>query len=282
MRRVFEILIFVALVVLGDRLAGWGLARMVQQSQFRYSRLYNGEAEAKILLVGNSRGLSFFQPYIEEESGKTTFNLSYNAMPVDLAKGLVEDYLERYPAPEIALIDITICDRFNKELVAGFSPYYKYSNRLDRLVRFYDSKVWGASQVSHLFRYNSEVFQRALYYRNQSDEDWLLDRTISNELIAKATNPEYTFIIKYPPETIEVLKSLVEILDNRGVKVRLVINPYFPAFRNKMTNLDQLKREVEEKIGLPVFDYSLAVEGEENFGDLQHLNQKGSKRPTEV
>ena len=36
---------------------------------------------------------------------------------------LVQDYLERYPAPRVMLIDITSCDRINDELLAGFLPY---------------------------------------------------------------------------------------------------------------------------------------------------------------
>ena len=44
-----------------------------------------------------------------------------------------------------------------------------------------------------------------------------------------------------------------------------------------MTNLDQLKTEVEAKTGLLVHDYSRSVQGDDNFGDLQHLNQKGSR-----
>lgn len=277
MRRLMGILLFILLVLLGDRLVGRGLSKLLDKSQFRYSRLYKGKADAEILLIGNSRGLSFFQPYIEETSGKSTFNLSYNGLPVDLAKALTEDYLEKHQKPKVAIIDITICDRFNKELVAGFSPYISYSHRLDGLIKQNDTKVWVANRLSHLFRYNSEVFQRALFYLRKSDEDWLLNRTITDELIAKTTDPNYSFIIKYPPATLDEFKILVSNLQEAQVDVQLVINPYYPIFRERMTNLDQLKSEVENKTGLPVHDYSRAVQGDENFGDLQHLNKKGSR-----
>ena len=54
-----------ALVFAGDRLGGRLLQKQVDSSLFRYSRLYRGDAAADILLVGNSRGLTFYQPYIE-------------------------------------------------------------------------------------------------------------------------------------------------------------------------------------------------------------------------
>ena len=76
----------------GDRFFAFILKKGVQQSQFRYSRMYRGEAEASILLMGNSRGLGFYQPYIEEVTGEETFNLSYNGMTMDVAAALISDY----------------------------------------------------------------------------------------------------------------------------------------------------------------------------------------------
>ena len=37
-------------------------------------------------------------------------------------------------------------------------------------------KVWWGGKVSALFRYNNEIFQRALSHQNQTDAGWLLDR----------------------------------------------------------------------------------------------------------
>ena len=60
---------FLTLLLAGDRLGGLLLQRQVDASLFRYSRLYRGEAGADLLFVGNSRGLTFYQPFIEEKTG---------------------------------------------------------------------------------------------------------------------------------------------------------------------------------------------------------------------
>ncbi|MBK8428879.1 MAG: hypothetical protein IPL27_24315 [Lewinellaceae bacterium] len=133
---------FLIVLLAGDRTAGYLLQQQVAQSQFRYSRMYHGTAGADILLLGNSRGLTFYQPYIEEKTGLKTFNLSYNGLPMDVAKVLVQDYLERYPAPKRMLIDITGCDRTNDELMAGFLAYSGQSFRLDTLIHNKLEKVW--------------------------------------------------------------------------------------------------------------------------------------------
>jgi hypothetical protein len=278
-RRGRQLLWYLALLVLvlaGDRLGGYLLKGMVEQSQFRYSRLYNGSAGADILLVGNSRGLTFYQPYIEEVTGKKTYNLSYNGLPMDAARVLVEDYLDHYPAPQLMVIDITTCDRVNDELVAGFLPYADYSRRLDHLIHRKLPKVWWGGQVSWLFRYNNELFQRAFFHHRRTDADWMLDRVISPDLAAAAGRNSYDLEIH--PDLIGELKATVEAARARGVRVELVIGPYFPAFAPNVKNLDRLKSEVETATGLPVRDYRQALSDPAAFGDFMHPNRVGSMR----
>lgn len=256
----------------GDRLGGFILKKQVAHSQFRYSRLYHDGAAAEVLLVGNSRGLTFYQPYIESSSGRSSFNLSYNGMPIDLAKVLTQDYLDRYPAPKIMVVDITICDRLNDELAAAFLTYTQDSPRLDTFLKRKMPKVWWGGQVAKLTRYNNEVFQRALYYRNRSDEDWLLDRVIADKLASAVDEMRYGM----NPGLVQPLQALVAYAQAKGVAVHLVIGPYFPGFAQKIDRLDALKQAVEAATGLPVHDYRAALTDPSAFGDLQHPNKKGS------
>lgn len=272
MKKAFWYLLLLAVVFAGDRAGGYVLGNQALQSQFRYGRLYRGEAAASVLLLGNSRGLTFYQPYIEQITGKTTFNLSYNGLPMDAANALVLDYLDRYPAPGNLLIDITTCDRENDALIAGFLPYSSSSGRLDALIQRKLPKVWWGSKVSTLFRFNNELFQRALFYRNQSDKDWLLDRIIPAALAQQASANSYDLDIS--PYLMQQLKETVDAAQSKGVRVALVISPYFPGFPVK--NLDSLKQEAERATGLPVHDYRAALSDPSCFGDFMHPNKKGS------
>lgn len=259
----------------GDRVGGYFLQQQVAQSQFRYSRMYHGAAGADILLLGNSRGLTFYQPYIEEKTGLKTFNMSYNGLPMDVAKVLVQDYLERYPAPKQLLIDITSCDRRNDELMAGFLSYSGQSFRLDTLIHNKLEKVWWGGKISALFRYNNEIFQRALSHRNHTDADWLLDRVIAPKLAAEVAQHQYPLEIH--PYLLQQLKEICAGAQARGVEVRLVVGPYFPQFAQNVANLDALKRATEAATGLNVTDYSSALSDPTDFGDFMHPNIQGSK-----
>ncbi len=275
MKQILWYVAFLVVLFTGDRVAGYFLQQQVQQSQFRYSRMYRGEAAADILLLGNSRGLTFYQPYIEEKSGQRTFNLSYNGLPMDVAKVLVLDYLDRYPAPKRMLIDITACDRSNDELMAGFLIYTGQSFRMDTLIHQKLTKVWRGAQVFQLFRYNNEVFQRALSHRRKSDADWLLDRVIAPQLAAEVEQQAYPLDIH--PYLLQQLREICAAAQAKGVDVRLVISPYFPGFAQRVANLDALKTAAEAATGLPVADYRQALTAPDEFGDFMHPNKKGSQ-----
>ncbi|MGK0366306.1 MAG: hypothetical protein ACI85O_003379 [Saprospiraceae bacterium] len=288
MKNALWIFAVLAITFLGDRAIGYVMQKQADDSQFRYARLYDNRAEADILLVGNSRGLIFYQPYIEKVTKSKTFNLSYNGMPIDLANVLVQDYFDLYPAPEKMVIDITMCDRLNDQLMSGFKMYSPYSDKLSKLLRDKSDTAYNGAQFSHLFRYNSEIYQRNLFYQNKTDEDWLLDRVISDNMVSGAeTLEDYTIDFRPtqkindketdPEYVINQLVEMVKYAQAKGTEVELVINPYFPAFANKIVNITDLKKTVEAKTGLLVIDYSLAIRETAGFGDYQHLNKTGAR-----
>ena len=260
----------------GDRLLGYGLRQLAERSDFRYSRLYTGRGEADVVLLGNSRGLNFYQPYIEEQTGKSTLNLSYNAMPVEVGAVLLRDYLERYGAPEHLIADVTFLDRRNDELVRDFRVYAQFSQRLDSLLHAVDDRIYHGTQVSHLTRYGGEVGQRMLYYLTRGDEDWLLDRQIAPSVVAASAELD-DYRNDYTLGRVRAFAEVVDEYRAAGTTVSLVINPYYPNFQRTIRNLDSLALDVRAATGVPVLDYSASIVGDENFGDYQHLNKRGAQ-----
>jgi hypothetical protein len=263
------------LTFLGDRLGGAALHQLVNSSQFRYSRLYNGSAGAEVVFLGNSRGLSFFQPHVARLTGRSSFNLSYNALPADLGFTLFQDYLARNPTPSKLIIEVSMCTKRNPELIAGFGTYAPYSDSLARLIAAYDPQLTRATAVSNLYRYNNEVFQRAMYYLRRPDDTWLLQKAIAPTMLAALpARPPYPMYTE--PTMLPYLVKTVGLARSRGIDVRLVVNPYLPGFADKLVHFPEFKAEITAATGLPVADYSHAVTGDAHFSDYQHLNVRGS------
>jgi hypothetical protein len=274
MKKVLWFVLFILVAFAGDRIGGYLLGKKLESSQFRYSRLFTNRAAADILLIGNSRGLTLYQPSIEEFTGKSTFNLSYNGAPAYLLEALTLDYLEMYPAPKTAIVEITLADRSQKSLLAGFSAYLPYSKHLGKLIQDSLPSEYGAAQVTHLYRYNSEVFHRTLFYANQSDLTWLNEHTLSEDAAKKADDAPHDIQINL--SLIESLARTVKALQAKGTKVQLIIAPYVPGFAGVITNLQELKQQVSEKTGLPIHDYSAFLTDYRDFSDYQHPNKGGS------
>ena len=276
MRKALWIPACLLLFFVGDRLGGYILSKIAAESNFRYARLYQGKAEADILLLGNSRGLIFYQPYIEEKTKKSTLNLSYNSMPIDLGKVMVSDYLKNYKTPELLIIDVTMCDRHNEKLIAGFNTFSGYSEDLNYLIKEKSEKSWYGGKVSNLYKYNSEVFQRTLYYLKKSDEDWLNDRVISPTMQANV-DQDPAVELTIDEYLLTQLNDLVQLAESKGVKVELVVNPYYPPYVKKMRAFHDFIGKIRAKTNKQVRDYSDALTAVNGFADYQHLNKEGSK-----
>ena len=285
-----------ALAFLGDRLVGSLLYNLTETSQFRYSRLYNSNETADILFVGNSRGLTFYQPEVERLTGQKTMNLSYNGMPADLAKTLVMDYLERHVPPKVMIVDVTLCDRYNESLKTSMNLYVPFSRRLGDLIKnsasinlknpnsvevdttdaYAGRKVYYGGKLSQLYQHNSEIFQRVLYHRNKLDEDWIVDRIISES--ATKDTAFHSYQVRMFPVMVDHLKEMIDYAKEKGVVVKLVINPYYAPFAESIRDsfLTPLKMYVESQTGMPVSDFSTALQNLDEIGDYQHANKKGS------
>ena len=277
MRRWLWIPLTLAVAFVGDRLGGAALANLTERSQFRYSRLYTDRGAAQIVMLGNSRGLNFYQPYIEQKTGRSTLNLSYNALPGDLGAVLLRDYLSRYGAPEDLIVDITFLDRDYAALAQDFRLYAPYSSGIDSLVEVAGKSIHVGTHLAHLTRYGGEVAQRMLYYLNRSDEDWLLDREISPQMIADTVDLA-PYRLAYETSRLDGFARTLALYRKAGSRVHLVINPYYPAFGRTIGNLDSLGAQLTASTGIAVRDYSAAIEGERFFGDYQHLNRIGAER----
>lgn len=266
---------------MGDRIGGFVLKKMISDSEFRYSKMYRGEADCDILFMGNSRGLGFYQPYIEEVTRKTAFNLSYNALPINLGRVLLQDYLKYNKKPELLIVDVTMMNRVDTTLISGFNVYTPYSDSLGLLVKEHTKNFYYAGKLSHLFLHNSEIFQRAMFYYNRSDKDWIVDRVINENMVSAVEDQRPFYAGPFDYSTVEMmfaeLQKTVEMAKANDIKVKLVISPFFPPFVKKIVNFEHLQKRVVMATGQPFYNYADAIQDPNGFGDYQHVNINGAK-----
>ena len=262
---------------LGDRLCGFILQHLTQQSEFRYAKLYNGGLKYDILVIGNSRGVNgFYQPEIEALTGKKVLNISYNGLRMDIAKALIEDYLVLNKSPQTIILEASMLTKSYPELLKEFKPFATPGTNLwNQLNQFYP-KIAQSCKLSHIFRYNSELFLRSLYYYNRNDQNWINHNNISKSLIESLNNYGGTRF-DVVPELVKDLNAVQKLCFRKNIKLKIVLTPYFPKYQNKMTNLEEWIAQLNKQIGnTKIADYSNVIIGKEFFADWVHLNKQGS------
>lgn len=271
-------LFFVTALFAGDRLLGWICGQLTTHSHFRYAKMYEGGMDAEVLIVGNSRGVNgFYVPEMEKALGKKVFNISFNGLRMDIARSLIEDYVTLNKTPETIVLEASVLTKAYPELLKEYKPFARPNNSLGKELKALYPTITKACQVSHLYRYNSELFLRSLYYLNRDDQTWVNKGHISSEQLSSVEKRGGT-TLDYLPSLIDDLNAVQALCKEKGIRLRLILSPYLPQYARKMTNLDQWLAEINSRLsGNQIINYAEAVPGVENYADWVHLNKKGSE-----
>jgi hypothetical protein len=276
--RILAVILFVALAFAGDRLLSIGAASIVKASQFRLSRIYRGDVDADIVIIGNSRAVhSVFAPRLAEVTCNRTFNAGYNGLSALSMSAMLKDYLERNRKPKFALIEISataVWDRSGAEL----KTYAPLSERLTRFFEVGNSRYRIWSRLTHLYHFNTELFLRCLFYLHRPDQDWIIeDRQISDSVIREYAGLERNALDESERRT-TALRNMAVAARSAGVQPIFYVAPYHPVAFDRTP---ELKTWLDKQRGLleadaPLIELSRAVSADQAFADPIHLNKSGS------
>ena len=266
-----------------DRLIALGLEHVVTSSQFRLSIAYRGGHSTDILALGNSRAVNAFHaPTLSKRLGQRVFHLGYNGMSMVVANAVLSDYLAHNAAPKMLLLEISNIGVKN-DLLNGLSPYMGKSERLRALLAQDNPKLSYALQLSHLYRFNNELFLRAGYYWNRTDQYWINQGTMTAaqarqlppKLESEGDNP-------YPIDGagFKALRAIQQQCAEMNIQLVLVASPYLPQHLERWPSYDRwigtLKTRLAQHAHL--HDYSRLLKQPEDFADAIHMNQNGSQK----
>lgn len=262
-----------------DRSGSFLLDKVVLSSNIRFSKLYNGDIDTDILVLGSSRGVSLYTPDIQEKTGLRAFNLSYNGMSMVIARDIFCDFLQHNNHPSILALEISNL-HINDDLVNNLKIYKDRSRRISNLLKLMNYKVFIATNISNLYKFNSEYFLRSLYYLGKQDQTWANRYTINMDFVEKIRHKDrnsYGFA-DIRKESLSALNDILELASKHHIEVRLLVSPYLPFIVKDNREYIAWKYQVEKNTsGSGIWDYSSRVSDLSYFADDKHLNIKGSK-----
>lgn len=278
--RPFLYLALVALIFFaGDRAGAWLLDRAVAASDFRFARMYRGGLDNDVLVIGDSRAVhSIYAPELSAKLCRSVFNAGFNGMSGEIAKAVVEDYLDHNKPPKAVLIEVSDAAD-DTDLIKEMRLFGRSPGHLHDLVRRLDpwERVWSA--ISHLYAFDNELTLRSLYYLRHGDQDWIMyDRPMTPDVIAAIPRDRYAqWHIR--PESREALRQLAEELEARHIAPVLYIAPFHPAFHKLVPQYEAWVHDFQRELGpgLPIIDLSSRFSDNDYFSDIVHTNLRGSR-----
>ena len=274
--------IIVALLLVGDRLAAWGLQKLVARSQDRYVAMYEGRAKADILVLGNSRADNHFPPQMMTQAlGATAVNLGLGGVSTALSEALMKDYIERNGAPRLIVLEATVLE-VDPSVIGDMMIFTSYSPRIADLVKRNAPRLYYTMTVFKLFQYNNEMLWRILYHVWKAPFDRMHSGTMTPQLLAEIRRRGDYHMTSFA-ENEAALRRMVDYARQRDIPMRIVVTPYLKEQFGKFTNFPTWKAKVEGLArGQRVWDYSHSFDNPALFRDSEHMNSAGTTRLLQV
>lgn len=271
------LLLAVVSLVAADRLTGYGLGLLVKASDYRLSRIYAGTAASDVLVSGNSVGNAMLIPTrITKIMHRPVFSIASHGMDAITQRAFIEDYLERQPAPRLALIEIRPV--FNAANNApAFSTYQALSPKVRMAVHDAEGSVSIWAEIFHSFRVNSPQLPGILWKTFDRDDQ---QTGPSNGQINAALIADWSSRTQKPhvsPIQLKALIATVAKLEQKGTKVILLMAPLHPAARGDGEWISRARQALQSQLPKSVdyVDWSHTLSADADFEDPIHLNQHG-------
>ena len=275
-KHALAVLSFLVVVAVGDRVGGYLLDRVFHSTKFRFAQIYSGELPADVVFIGNSRGVHMFhRPPLEELTGQEIANLSFNGMPASVMPTIFADYLQHHPAPKQLFVEVSCVGRQNEPgSLERFTVLSSTSSSFDEVLDEQNPVAAWCTKLSHLYRYNSELFLRSLLFRNQSDQDWIMESTVDKNWEQGFQHRNFV----QSSADVDAIRRLMRIAADHDIEVKLLLAPYLPEYASQLNSIAPWLSWLSEELKTPIADYSAAIQERDSFADPIHLNPIGARR----
>ncbi len=262
------------------------------------------------LVLGSSHAMRAYKPdVLDEELNVTSYNLSIANSTMQGRYEMLEVELERNPIDTVVLDvsfnSLTKSDDYNGyegdfyvlsklNLTDGVPYFFESIKPSDYISIYYEFLHKGFSCLDKLVHgtwtsWNQTSDRGYIAYQNKhiarDDERYPVTDDYASIYNTRVFSEE-----PYAPGT-EYFDKILDLCEEKGVKVILTSVPLSDTFISTYKNLDVFREwyeEIAEERGIQFFDFNLYKEktevlsDDEALYDIRHLNDKGAERFSEI
>ena len=228
----------------------------ISKSNFRWINLFHESPSAYV--IGNSRGVNTItEDIFNKTCNIDVLNLSFNGLKPS----------EIYHLSKFIPTDKTLIVEISSFLHNLDYKVDKFRFSSIKQLRVYSD--WSTT-VFPLLHYNNDLTLRLIFYLFNNDKSWVNNGELSEKEIKL-----YRAKLQESLYSTDKLNEFIDFLESRDQNYVLYHAPIHPAYREKITNIDEILSEI--KTSNPYFlDLSNALNDNQYFADLGHSNKKGS------
>src|SRR4030095_1434495 len=156
-RRATCVVLFLAVVFVGDRLVSFGAMKLIQNSKNQFVRMYQGKVAANFVFLGNSRvDRNFDFEKMNQMTGKSCLNLGLRGNHMLISEVLLKDFVQRYGKPELVVIELSHSTA--SPYTVGEMGIFSYcSTNMQALAKSIDPTYATFASVFHSLRFNNQA-----------------------------------------------------------------------------------------------------------------------------
>lgn len=283
--------IILMLAIIADIVISNGLKRTERGHFYTMNALMNKKMDADVVILGNSRAVGSYNPYIIDSVLKVNSrNLGISAQPFGVSYLRWQLYRRNNKKPKLLMVNVDFRDLRMVSKGVEKEQYYPYM--CDSLVKPY-LDLYGfswAEKYIPMYRYRGDYKliaislgellhvhhdQKGNYYKGYSNEDTRWDGTNLGQILSKGKIKG-----QCNPQAVQLLERFLMETSRDGIPVVFV---YAPLYKTLKDNLDEEQtryayQTLSQKYNIPLIDFSeIDFSIDTNyFINGHHVNKKGA------
>ncbi len=282
----WNLMLLLLLVFCMDRLMGIVLKKFYYNEKQGYTFLTTysvNHAKEDLLILGSSRASHHYVSQMFEDSlGIKAFNIGRDAMDINYHTIMLKSVLSRY-TPKIVILDISLIEfqdledqaTKNLQLVSALLPYISDNPIITNELNQFNKPEVIKAKLSMLYRFNSLLVPIVQHNLKIGNVEQLGYEPRYNTINYNVPPYEENRVRPIDSKKFNRLKEIIDLCENKGVKLYFVISPNRNKFRH---NTIELTKTTLRIYNYNVWDYSSDPVFQTNayFHDTIHLNHKGA------
>lgn len=264
----------------------WFLLQETPKRQYdkRLELMLQGKINKDIIVLGSSRGAgNILTGQLEQETGLTAYNLSYQGSHVEFHKFVLETLLKFNKPPKYVLLSIDNSSQFIKEpslnyredAVLPLTKYYYINHEL--VTQNINSPL---SYMFFLGRYNKfhSLFRDAFVNtRNPIDSFGSMGILKKNDVTLDYNNQIEDYNPKFEEESrLKAFNTIQKLCELHKIKLVFVFSPSFSSFDSRFYT--RFKKLIQPEHSVFVYDTTSSIyKNQDYFYDKSHLFINGAK-----